>query len=192
MKYDRTTRWIHAALALFIVAQLLLSLVMRAPNPDKIVTPLEINIFKFHRWAGVVVLTLLFLHWAWSLSGHVPNGLGHLFPWASKSRIKKVFEDMQPLLKFKLGDLPKTSALAGAVHGLGLLVSSLMALTGIILFFGISPEGKMTSPVRLVMEGHKYFSTFMWIYLAGHIVMGTLHQYIGHRTLSEMFGLIQK
>ena len=192
MKYDKTTRWVHASLALFIVFQLLLSLVMQAPKPDKVLTTLQAESFQLHRLGGSIVLLLLFLHWGWTLSGHLPNGLGHLFPWISRYKMKKVLEDMQPLLKFKIRDLPKTSALAGAVHGLGLTVASLMALTGLVLFFGISPEGKMTTTIHSIEKIHKFMAVFMWAYLAGHVAMGALHQHIGHRTLSEMFNLIRK
>jgi len=192
VSYDKTTRRLHACLAFFIVVQLLLSLIMQAPKPDKVMTPLQAESFQFHRLGGAIVFGLLLIHWGWTLSGHLPNGLGHLFPWFSRDKMKKVLEDMQPLLKFKIRDLPKTSALAGAVHGLGLTVASVMALTGLALFFGISPEGRMSTPVHLIESIHKFMATFMWAYLAGHVAMGVLHQYIGHRTLSEMFNLIRK
>jgi cytochrome b561 len=186
------TRRIHASLAFFIVAQLLLSLVMHAPKPDKVVAPLAASAYQLHRLGGVVAFLLLSLHWGWSLAGHLPNGLGHLFPWSSRKRIKKIVVDMRPLLKLKIRDLPQTSALAGAVHGLGLIVATLMAFMGLVLFFGISPEGRMTDPVHSIEQIHKFLGTFISIYLIGHVAMGTLHQFIGHRTLSEMFSLLRK
>jgi cytochrome b561 len=190
--YDRTTRRIHAAFAFFIVVQLLLSLVMRAPKPDRILTPLEAGSFQLHRLGGVIAFILLLLQWGWTLSGHLPGGFGHLFPWTSRERMKKVVEDMQPLLKLKIRDLPQVSALAGAVHGLGIIVATLMASTGLVLFFGISSEGRMTGWVHSMEQIHKFMAPLMWIYLIGHVSMGILHQYIGHRTLSEMFNLIRK
>lgn len=192
MRYDKTTRRIHAALALFIVMQLLLSLVMRAPKPDKVMTALEAETFQLHRLGGVIAFIFLCLHWGWTLSGHLPNGLGHLFPWTSKDKVKKIVEDMGLLIRLKIRDFPKISALAGAVHGLGLVVATLMALTGIVLFFGMSSEGRMTIPIRFMEKIHKFMATIMWVYLVGHVAMGTLHEYIGHRTLSEMFNLIRK
>lgn len=192
MRYDKTTRRIHAALALVIVAQLILSLLMHAPKPDKIITPLQAETFQLHRLGGMIAFILLFLHWLWTLSGHLPNGLGHLYPWTSQDKIKRIIEDMRPLLKLKIRELPQVSALAGAVHGLGLIVATLMAASGVVLFFGISSEGKMTAPVHSVEQLHKFLGTFMWIYLVGHVAMGTLHQYIGHRTLSDMFNLTRK
>ena len=192
MRYDSTTRRIHAGFAFFIVMALLLSLVMRAPKPDKVITALEAQSFQLHRMVGGVVFILLLIQWGWALSGHLPNGIGHLFPWTSKDRLKQVVEDMQPLLRLKIRDLPQNSALAGAVHGLGLIVATLMASTGLVLFFGISPDGRMTPPVHLIKELHEFMATFIWIYLVGHVSMGVLHQYIGHHTLSEMFNLTRK
>jgi len=192
MKYDKVTRWIHFGLALFIMAQLLLSLVMQVPKPGRMITSLGAESFQLHRLGGNVILVLLLIHWGWTLAGHLPEGLGHLFPWTDKARMKKVLEDMQPLLKLKIRNLPRTSALAGAVHGLGLTVASFLALTGLVLFYGISLEGRMPPFVHFIKELHEFIGSFMWIYLAGHISMGILHQYIGHRTLSEMFNLSQE
>ena len=93
LKYDKTTRRIHACLAFFIVVQLLLSLVMQVPKPDKVMTSLQAKSFQLHRLGGAIVFGLLFLHWIWTLSGHLPEGLGHLFPWSSRYKMKKVLEE---------------------------------------------------------------------------------------------------
>src|SRR5579884_2845216 len=90
MKYDKTTRRIHAGLAVFIIAQLLLSLVMKVPKPGRVITLLGSESFQLHRLIGNVVLLLLFVHWGWTLSGHLPDGLGRLYPWSSKVRMKKI------------------------------------------------------------------------------------------------------
>ena len=189
MQYDRTTRWIHAALVFFILVQLTTSLIMRLPGPARTLTPLEAGSFLLHRLTGVGVLFVLTVHWLWILSGHLPEGLGHLFPWSSREKLDKALEDMKPLLRFKIRDLPEKSALAGAVEGLGLIVATLMAVTGAVLFFGISVSGTMSPAVHAVKEIHSFIATFLWIYLIGHASMGVIHQLLGHRTLSRMFNL---
>lgn len=47
----------------------------------------------------------------------------------------------------------------------------------------------MPPPVHTVQTIHSFIATFMWIYLGAHAGMAVLHQYLGHRTLSEMFTL---
>ncbi|MFI5304965.1 MAG: cytochrome b/b6 domain-containing protein [Nitrospiria bacterium] len=194
MKYDRVIRWLHASLALFIVTQLLSSLVMQVPKPgrDQILTALGLASFQVHRFTGMGVLLILFFHWFWALAGHLPDGFGHLFPWTDKMRMKKVIEDLRLLLHFKIRDFPVKNEFAGAVHGLGLLVASLMVITGICLFYGINSDGAMTHSVHSIKKVHQFIANLMWAYLIGHVSMGILHQWIGHRLLSDMFNLIRK
>ena len=162
---------------------------MHLPGPARVLTPLEAGSFFLHRLSGMGVLFLLTLQWLWILSGHLPEGLGHLFPWGSRKRLVQALEDMKPLLKAKIKDLPEKSALAGAVEGLGLIVATLMAATGAVLFFGISPSGEMSPVVHDLKEIHGFIATLLWVYLIGHASMGAIHQLLGHRTLSRMFNL---
>jgi cytochrome b561 len=194
MKYDRVIRWLHASLALSIVTQLLSSLVMQIPRPGKVmvITALGSETFQVHRLMGIIVLIILFIHWGWTLGGHLPDGLAHLFPWNSKERLKKVMEDLHLMIRLQIRKFPKNSSFAGAVHGLGLIVAGLMALTGALLYFGISPTGAMSSSVRIIKKVHQFTANLMWVYIIGHVSMGILHQWIGHRALSEMFNLIRK
>jgi len=55
----------------------------------------------------MMALIILFCHWAWTLAGHLPDGLGHLFPRNSKERMKKVLESLQLHLPFKIREFPK-------------------------------------------------------------------------------------
>ncbi len=59
---------------------------------------------------------------------------------------------------------PRSGGLVGLVHGLGLLIAGVMALSGMLLYFLI-PEGgaKLTSPAGGVAEIHELALTFMWI-----------------------------
>lgn len=192
MNYDRPTRWIHFGLGLVILSQLASSLFMVLPKPGRNLVPLEAGAFEVHRLIGMGAFYILAIHWFWILTGHLPEGVGHLFPWYSGERSKKVWEDAKPLLKFDISALPEKSALAGAVEGLGLLLTTLMATTGVFLFLGISPQGEMSRSTHIVKNVHGFMATFVWIYLIGHCSMGVLHQLLGHRTLSKMFNLIER
>ncbi len=97
MKYDRTTRWLHAGLALTVVIQLLSSLLMVVPHPGRVPTEPGYTLFHIHRWSGITVVSLLLLHWLWQLSGHLSNGWGHLFPWFSPRRMQRLMGDLKAL-----------------------------------------------------------------------------------------------
>ncbi|MEJ1958344.1 MAG: cytochrome b/b6 domain-containing protein [Nitrosomonadales bacterium] len=151
MRYDRITRWLHAGIALSVSAQLGLSLFMDAPDDtdEVLASGLPLRLFEIHEKIGMTLLALIILHWLWSLSGHVQNGLGHLFPWFSKGRLDKVIDEAQATLKLKLPDPEISNALAGAVHGLGLLAATGMAITGAVIFFNLSKTGHMTELGKL-------------------------------------------
>lgn len=189
MKYDKTTRWLHAGIALGISIQMFLSLVMEHPSHGKPVGGLPGAAFDVHENLGMAMLTLLVLHWVWQLSGHTRQGLGHLFPWLSTSRRADLWADLKRLAASRFKDIPEVSPLAGAIHGLGILTATAMALSGGVLYFGLGGDGTASPTVHAVEEFHSFMATFMWIYLGGHVAIAALHQWLGHRVLSDMFNL---
>lgn len=190
MRYDRLTRWLHAGVALGVTIQLGLSLFMEAPDDkDKeMVTGLPLELFEAHEKVGMILLVLLVLHWLWSLSGHVQGG--HLFPWLSKERMANVISEAKDALKFNFPDpVTGSNALAGAVHGLGLLVATGMAATGAVIFFNLSKTGHMTDLGEIFHDIHGAIAPLMWLYLIGHVVIATTHVRKGHTSVKEIFSL---
>lgn len=193
MRYDRPTRWLHAGIALGVIAQLGLSLFMEAPN-DKhkvMVTGLPLALFETHANVGVLLFVPLILHWLWSLTGHVQGGFVHLFPWFSGERMAKVMSEAKDILKFQLPDPDVSNALAGAMHGLGLLVATGMAASGTVVFFNLSESGHMTSLGRIFEELHGALAPLMWIYLISHVATAVLHTWQGHDSIKEIFSLFK-
>lgn len=193
MRHDRTTRWLHAGIALGITAQLGLSLVMEAPDDqdEVLVTGLPLQLFEAHEYIGMALLALLVLHWLWSLSGHIEGGFGQLFPWFSKERMVKVTAEAKEALKFKVSDPEVSNALAGAVHGLGLLAATGMAATGAVIFFNLSETGHMTELGDTFHEIHETLGPLMWAYLIGHVAIAVIHKKMGHTNVKEMFSLFK-
>lgn len=189
-KYNKLTRWLHFGIALSVTLQMVLSLVMEAPDPRHPVAGLDASAFEMHESVGLVVFGLLLLRWLFLFSGHIPLGAEHLFPWFSRQkRAVMIGEIRQQWAGRRLDDTRQFSAVAGAIHGLGLLVASIMAITGVIIYFGMAENGAMPPIVDAVKELHEGASTLMWIYLIGHAGIGMVHQWLGHRTLSDMFDL---
>ena len=196
MTYDRITRWLHAGIALAVVIQLVSSQVMAVPQPGRLLSGAERSFFAVHRWSGMCVLSLLVLHWLWGLAGHVPYGWEHLFPWFSGPRLKKVLSALKAMPAWLRGRLPaesnETLPLAGAVHGLGLVVATAMALTGSLIFFGMPSQGSMSGYIGVVREIHGFVANFIWAYFIGHVGMAVLHQWRGESLIGNMFNLRAK
>jgi len=194
MKYDRIIRCLHAVIALGVVVQLFCSLFMDVPAPGRTLGEAGYRLFLVHRWSGIAVVILVILHWLWTLSGHVAGGWGHLFPWFSKPRLRNLMSDIKDVPKWLQGGFPsqqeETIPLAGAIHGLGLLVVSAMALSGATIFFGMGPDGSMSRLVALVRQGHMYMGIVLWVYFWGHVGIAVLHQWRGDRLITNMFNLI--
>lgn len=190
MKYNQTTRWLHAGIALGVSTQLMVSLIMDEPKPGRPFTGLGAAAFEVHETTGLIIATLLLLHWLALFSGHIPIGFGHLFPWFSKQRICTIIGEInRQWVQRRLDDTQQTSALAGAVHGLGLLVTTLMALTGIAIYLGMAENGAMPPLIKGIKEVHEVTSNLLWAYLVGHAGIAVLHQWLGHHTLTDMFKL---
>lgn len=194
MKYDRMTRWLHAGIALGVTAQLGLSLVMQAPDDqdEVLASGLPLQLFEAHENIGMALLALLALHWLWSLSGHIQDGFAHLFPWFSKQRMDKVMADIDQVIKLKMPDPEISNALAGAVHGLGLLAATGMAATGAVIFFNLNLiTGHMTELGETFHNMHGVIALLMWAYLIGHIAVAIMHKRMGHTNVKEMFSLFK-
>jgi len=187
------TRWLHAGIGLGVTVQLGLSLFMEAPDDkdDVLVTGLPLSLFEAHEKIGMALLALIIVHWLWSLSGHVQGGFGHLFPWLSKERMGKVMEEAKEALKLKVSDPEVSNALAGAVHGLGLLAATAMAATGAVIFFNLSESGHMTELGDTFHEIHETLAPLMWAYLIGHVAVAVIHKRMGHTNVKEMFSLFK-
>jgi cytochrome b561 len=196
MKYDRTTRWLHAGIGLGVSVQLCTSFLMDVPSPGQPFVEPGYHFFLVHRWSGICVVTLVILHWLWGLGGHVMGGWGHLFPWFSRSRFRGLISDVKYVPKWLHGDLPaqkeETIPLAGAIHGLGLLALSAMAVSGTTIFFGMGPHGFMNPLVAVVREGHMLMGNILWVYFFGHVGISVLHQLRGDRLITNMFNLVEK
>ena len=91
-----------------------------------------------------------------------------LFPWFSAKGWAGVFADLRALF----GDLAALRMpslhlddLSSAVHGLGLLTASFMALSGAVWYF-LAPDAPYR---RTVMGMHHLVANLMWAYVIAHV-----------------------
>jgi cytochrome b561 len=177
------TRILHLAVLLTVVDQLLTSLVMERPLPGEDADwP-----FALHQQVGVVGLGVLLLFWVWTLiRDRRETPLRRLLPWFSADGLAGLAADLRAVLRaLAKGKAPPLhlDALAGAVHGLGVLVASFLALSGaawLYLFTG-TPYG------RMALMAHKLAGNVMWAYLIAHALAALAHEARGDRIFARMF-----
>lgn len=177
------TRVLHLAVLLTVVDQLLTSLIMERPLPGEAPDwP-----FALHEQAGIVGLGALVLFWLWTLiRDERETPLQRLFPWFSAEAFAGVTADVahifRALARRKAPPL-HLEALSSAVHGLGLLLATFLAMSGAAWFalFTGTPYG------RMVLTAHGLAGNLMWAYLIAHASAAVLHQARGDRIFARMF-----
>jgi cytochrome b561 len=181
------TRWLHLGMAVTITFQLLVSLIMAAPDEEKASAAARMA-FELHEIGGILALLVVLAHWAWTLSSRSNGGLAHLFPYRGAAWLA-VKSDLTGL---RAGQLPEGGArggLPGLIHGLGFLAATAMALSGGVLLAVLPESGSPSDAAEGVMELHEAMATFVWVYWGAHIAMGLLHHWRGHGNLKAMFDL---
>lgn len=177
-KLSLTTRLLHWLIVLTISFQLVASLI-RHPR----LNPPENFWFEVHEKVGLVSLGALFLFWIWALVRQEEKGFADFFPWLSPRRIGSVFRDagdhIRALASGKLPSSVGPAPLASAVHGIGLIIATALAVTGTIGYFNSSQAYLIGIHEALVVP--------MWIYLVGHAGMATVHQFKGEGVFGNMF-----
>ncbi|MDA8361194.1 MAG: cytochrome b/b6 domain-containing protein [Gammaproteobacteria bacterium] len=165
------TRLTHWGLAVTISAQLASGLLVADPH-----TRLY---FYFHEYDGLAASVFILMAWLWA---YADQEIGLLFPW-NAAGMAAVKADIRALLRKKT--LPpggQTIGLASFGHGLGLLAVTVMAISGVWIFF-IIPGGHgaqaASTDFRAFMEVsavHTFTSYLVWLYLVGHIGFAVAHQ----------------
>jgi len=178
------TRFLHLSVLVVVIHQLLTSTVMERPTPgDDPELP-----YSLHTWIGAAALFVLMLFWIWTLlRDRRETRLSQLVPWFSPSRLRAIGEEAfgvaRDMVQWRAPSLD-LSAISSAVHGLGLLLATFLAAIGAAWFFVLTgtPYG------RAILRLHELAGNFMWAYLVGHATMALLHQALGEKVISRMFG----
>lgn len=186
--WSRKTRFLHFGLATTISFQLLISLIMAAPEAGEKRSVLEAVTFEIHEWVGMAALLIVLAHWVWSLSAKDNSSIANLFPWGRAGRAS-VLADIASLKARRLPEGGGRGGLPGFVHGLGLLGATGMALTGGVLFFILPEDGSKNDLAELIHHVHGFIANFVWAYWWGHIAAAFLHKKLGHDTVRNMFDL---
>ncbi|MEQ5872427.1 cytochrome b/b6 domain-containing protein [Sagittula sp. NFXS13] len=188
-RHTRTTRLVHAGLALAVVTQLLVSLVME-PAEDGHAGNLW---YEIHEYGGLAAFALIVLFWIvlTARKRGTPGGL--LFPWFSGPRRAALWSDIKhhaaTLRQMRLPPHDDASPLASAVHGLGILLISAMAATGTVFYFFGGGDAHTGGLAGVILEIHKALANLAWAYLIGHAGLAVLQHIFTDFNLREMWSL---
>ena len=179
-----TTRLLHLLLAVSVTHQLFISLVMVVPQDNR---PGDI-LFSLHENVGLATFAIILSYWSWLALRRSDRGAGALFPWFSKSARTAVVNDvlahLASLRRLRL-PLGEEQPLAASIHGLGFLVATMMAGTGVIAWSSLLSK----HTTAMILEVHMTLGNVMWAYLIGHVTLALLHELTGERLLRRIFSL---
>lgn len=182
---SQATRVLHLVMLLMVLHQLFGSLLFSRLHPGERPSFL----YLAHEYVGVAGLGAVAAFWLWTLlRDRRETPLTRLFPWFSAFGWRGVLADLRRLLTDLLAirapslDLDNLSS---AVHGLGLLTATYMALSGALWWFWFdgTPWG------HFVMGTHHMVSNLMWAYLVAHVGFAVIHRLLGDDLFQRMFWL---
>jgi cytochrome b561 len=188
-RYNRTLRAMHALIAAALVAQMVLTLVMDHPSAKRPMSAAGAGYFQWHEWVGLAAFAILAVNWLYRVAKWNREGQGRLFPWIARNGRAKLGGELFDFLRLKWKAIPMDGALAGTIHGLGLLLATALAITGATLYIVLWPANVVTPLADKLMYVHQLMGPAMWTFLVGHGAMALWHQFSGDRSLVRMFSL---
>ena len=161
----------HWGIALCVVGSVISSLFVDIKNPA---SSLPIVI---HVRIGYGVTFFLIFQWLFLSLKKYREVKTHVFPYHFEGR-KCMMSDFRLLLKGRLPPTGARSGLSGLVEGFGILLITLMALTGLTFHFAEVFDVAKNTPTLFIRDIHNFFSFFVWAFVIGHGGMALLHRII--------------
>jgi cytochrome b561 len=185
--YGFSTRLFHGTLATAIVVQLASSQVMQVPRE----THPGNWAFEVHQYSGMIALALALAFWVVVMTRIGGTDPGAMVPWFSAVRRAAFLRDLKAhwaaARAFRFADYDRSSPFAAAVHGLGLLLMTVMATTGTIYVIA-GQIGYQDSPLlHLAMDLHGAAGNLVWAYLIGHAALAAIHHIKRDLSLRDMW-----
>jgi len=189
MEHDRTIRILHFGIVISILLQMFGEKLIGFPEPGYPRHAMDALFLGIHEAIGSAALILVCVYLIIAMDEVVSRE--RLFPWVNvagrNSLWLEMHRDIPSWLHGKLSPPDENHAIAGTIHGLGIVLALFLGLTGSMLFLGIGPRGEMTPDIKVIWQCHSIMATMMWIFVAGHAGMALAHEFKGHKILREMF-----
>jgi len=138
----------------------------------------------------MTLMVLIIARLAWVFMGST-GGWARLFPYCtSRGRqglADEITNEIPGWFKGKMPAPGQEDYIAGAVHGLGLLLVCAMGITGAVMLYGMEESGKMLGMIHDAKELHEILGELLWLYIYAHIAMTALHLCLGHPMMARIF-----
>ena len=144
--------------------------------------------FSFHRWIGISTASIVLLRVLLGVVGPYDLRFSNWVPY-TRERFSYVKEDLGGLRRLDLPPRPPHFGMMGLVQFFGLVVFLLVALSGIVLFWGIQPGQKAQGIVHTVKEFHETGLFFISLFLTLHVGGVIMHALHGRHNWRRMFFL---
>lgn len=182
-RHTAATRILHGLLALAVIHQLGVSLFMEGPRPDR---P-DGWALEQHETVGIAALALIMAFWVAVAVRRRGTAPGALVPWFFPARrgalLAEARSAMEAIRTLRAPTYADASPLASAVHGLGLLLVTLMTLTG-AAWLTSAPSALASA----MIEVHEAAANLAWVYLVAHAGLAIAHHLRGEASLLLMWG----
>lgn len=174
LKNENIGRVLHGLFATAIVCQLFSSFTMKTPAFSRFIGLAQGDAFFLHKTIGLLAFAFVVCYWIWVFKWR-RDKLRHLFPWRRQDFVI-IFADIRCLLRRQLVR-HESGGLAGFVHGLGLLLVTLVGLCGVYLYIFLPQKNIMPAVLHFIKETHGNFAYFIWWYAIGHTLMAIWHYF---------------
>lgn len=183
------TRLAHLALAVLVIAQVATSQFMTPPG-DAARTD---TLFEVHESGGLAALAVAFVFWVLVIIRDAGTEPAVLVPWLNSERRRNLLEDTKRHIaawrRWQLAEHRSNGAFAGAIHGLGLLLVLLMALTG-AFWFATSLIGSAAAQIgTLALDVHETLANLIIAYVVGHAGFAVVNHFARIQRLTDMWSL---
>ncbi|ATX81646.1 cytochrome b561 [Mariprofundus ferrinatatus] len=192
-RIDKATRVFHYLFIATVAFQLGSALIMRVPEPGKMVI-FENVLFSLH--IMLVGWTAYLISFIYAMTRFAQkDAWGRLVPWFSKKYRAEFFksakEELPGIFTGKLAPPENRTALAGAMHGLGFLTLIALGSTGAYVMNGVRSDGTMTDDMMFMFELHEFFGVVIYVFIACHVSMVVYHLILGHKRVLDIFERIK-
>jgi cytochrome b561 len=187
-KHNHKTRLLHAIIAILVIIQLYS---IYAVENKFYNDPIRTVLWNFHKYGGLVAFVALFSFWIVILTRSGGTSVTELFPWVSLRALKNlcydIFHYIKSIMQFKIPEHTNPSPLASAIHGLGIIIMSVMAISGVNRYVVYEFSITKTPLIKYISGLHHTFADYAWIYLGIHVFVALINHIFKKQKLSSMW-----
>jgi cytochrome b561 len=146
--------------------------------------------FEVHEFLGLFIAALVVIRVLLAMTSLPGANWRLLFPWLFADGRKQLSIEMKTQMagwkSMKLAPPEDGEAVARSVHGLMILASVIMGITGTLLYFGWSTTAPQTEIIELIASTHELVVGGLEALLGAHVLAVILHQRQGHNIISRI------